>query len=43
MGFVVWKVSLGQGLLRVLRCFLVIIIVGVFRVVHSPIPYSLSN
>jgi hypothetical protein len=41
VGFVVRKVSVGQGLLRVLRCFALIIISGMYRDAHSPAPYGL--
>jgi len=43
IGFVVQKVSVVQGLFRVLQCFPVIIITGVLRDAQSPAPYSLSN
>jgi hypothetical protein len=43
IGIVEQKVSVVQGLLRVLQCFPEIIIAGVLRDVHSPAPYSLSN
>jgi hypothetical protein len=43
VGFMVQKVSIGQGLLRVVRCFPLIIISEVYRGAHSLAPYSISN